>query len=53
MTQMLLNRSRQFGEFLVERHVLSRDALEAAAQGGGGQRHDAARPADGAGVGVG
>jgi len=30
MTQMLLNHSRRFGEFLVERHVLSRDALEAA-----------------------
>ena len=30
MTQMVLNHSRRFGEFLVERHVLSRDALEAA-----------------------
>ncbi len=30
MTRMLLNHSRRFGEFLVERHVLSRDALEAA-----------------------
>jgi hypothetical protein len=30
MAQMLLNHSRRFGEFLVERHVLSRDALEAA-----------------------
>jgi twitching motility protein PilT len=27
---MLLNHSRRFGEFLVDRHVLSRDALEAA-----------------------
>ena len=27
---MLLNQSRRFGEFLVDRHVLSRDALEAA-----------------------
>ena len=30
MTQMLLNHSRRLGEILVERHVLSRDALEAA-----------------------
>src|SRR5687767_12588990 len=27
---MLLNHSRRFGEFLVDRHVLSRDALETA-----------------------
>jgi twitching motility protein PilT len=30
MTQLLLNHSRRLGEFLVERHVLSRDALEEA-----------------------